>query len=127
MQVGLVLIGIMTATGCDRASQTGDQSAGVAQFGPKVPDAPDSSYQFESAVMLLQSEGEPISVQSPGYACPTVADIDGDGADDLIVGQFASGKMKWYRNTAGETKSPEYAVGQWIQSDDQPAQVPGVS
>lgn len=80
---------------------------------------------FESPVRLTAA-GELISVDRPGYACPTVADVDGDGVEDLIVGQFANGSMRFFRNIAPADAAPEYAAEQWITSNGEPAVVPGV-
>jgi hypothetical protein len=43
--------------------------------------------EFE-APKLITSEGKPIQVEAPGYAVPCLADLDGDGVRDLLVGQF---------------------------------------
>ncbi|MCK5132204.1 MAG: hypothetical protein KAR40_08660 [Candidatus Sabulitectum sp.] len=43
---------------------------------------------FEEPVLLGQSVG--------GCADPFVADWDDDGVDDLIVGQYSGGKIKWF-------------------------------
>lgn len=75
---------------------------------------------------MLHADGNPIAVEAPGYACPTLFDFDSDGVDDLIVGQFNGGKMTWYRNVAGANATPEYATGEWVHCGDEPAEVPGV-
>ena len=92
--------------------------------GP-IPEAKPSDYEFQAA-MRVEAAGEPIEVESPGYACPSLFDLDEDGAEDLIVGQFNGGKMKWYRNLSSPGEAPEYAEGEWINSGDSPAEVPGV-
>ena len=119
-----VCLAALIAAGCQPPSEANDSDQ-TTNLTPQLLNVPDSTYRFESCLRLTAG-GTPITVESPGYACPTVADVDGDGVDDLVVGQFAGGKMKWYRNTANETKAPEYAVGKWIQCDDEPAEVPGV-
>lgn len=96
----------------------------VARHEPSVGSS--ASYEFESA-MLVKADGERITVEEPGYACPTLFDLDKDGAKDLIVGQFMHGKMKWYRNVSSPDETPEYAAGEWITTGDSPAEVPGVS
>lgn len=125
---GLIALAISMTAGCE-PSET-DLLSGVSASQPEprlqLPDVPDSAYRFAPGVMLLAS-GEPISVESPGYACPTIADFDGDGVDDLVVGQFNGGKMSWYKNVASSDKAPKYASHQWIKTGDKPAEVPGVS
>jgi len=73
----------------------------------------------------LKAGGEFIQVESPGYACPAMFDVDGDEKLDLVVGQFSGGKMYFFKNV-GEGSEPEFAKGAWIQTDDDPAKVPGV-
>ena len=86
--------------------------------------ASESSYKFEKPVRLMVGD-EPISVDSPGYACPTMADVDGDGKVDLVVGQFAGGSMKFYKNIA-DSGPPQFEKGVWIKTGGKKATVPGV-
>ncbi len=74
---------------------------------------------------LLKAGDQPIAVESPGYACPTFVDIDGDDLKDLVVGQFKSGKMHAFKNT-GSNEAPAFAQGDWIRVGDKIAEVPGV-
>jgi hypothetical protein len=46
----------------------------------------------------LTAGGVPVRVDSPGYAAPCWADIDGDGKKDLLVGQFDGGMIRVYKN-----------------------------
>ncbi len=121
---GATLVASLTlfGTGCGR-SERGPTQVAVHSGAP--PSAPPSGYAFEAPVRLT-AKGEPIAVDAPGFACPTVADVDGDGADDLVVGQFASGKMKFFRNLASAGQVPQYDEAAWIQSQGKPAEVPGV-
>ncbi|MDA8564121.1 hypothetical protein N9L06_06675 [Mariniblastus sp.] len=129
-QAGLVCFALLCAVGCsqsnDITSSPSDQSSGTAIHWPPLPDVPDAPYEFNSG-MMLQAGGEPIAVESPGYACPTIADVDGDGVDDLVVGQFNGGKMHFYRNLSAADGLPKYASQQWISTGSTPAEVPGVS
>jgi FG-GAP-like repeat len=72
--------------------------------------------------MRLKAGGVAIRVESPGYAAPCCADVDGDGKKDLLVGQFNQGKIRVFKNL-GEGK---FAGGVWLQAEGQIAEVPGV-
>lgn len=80
-----------------------------------------SAAEFERPVRL-EAEGQPIRVNSPGYAAPCWADIDGDGKRDLLVGQFAGGRIQVYRNL----DDGKFAAGEWLQAEGEVAAVPGV-
>ena len=80
--------------------------------------------EFASPV-LLEAEGTPIKVEAPGYACPSWADWDGDGRHDLLVGQFAKGKIHFFKNEGGEGV-PKLRKGELLLSGKKPAEVPGV-
>lgn len=77
--------------------------------------------EFEQPVRLL-ADGKPVRVESPGYAAPGWADVDGDGKKDLLVGQFNQGKIKVYKNLGDD----KYAAGTWLQAEGDVAEVPGV-
>jgi len=77
--------------------------------------------EFEKPVRLTAG-GEAVRVESPGYAAPSWADIDGDGKKDLLVGQFRNGKIRVFKNL-GDGK---LAKGQWLQAEGKTAEVPGV-
>ena len=107
------------------------QQEPVQTVKPQSPVSPihqladSADYGFEAPVQLT-ADGDPIQVERPGYACPTMADVDGDGSIDLVVGQFNQGKMHFFRNIAGVGMPPEFAAGEWIMSGEEPATVPGV-
>jgi hypothetical protein len=77
--------------------------------------------EFDRPVRL-EAGGAAVRVESPGYAAPCWADIDGDGKKDLLVGQFNGGKIRVFKNL-GEGK---LAAGAWLQAQGQAAEVPGV-
>jgi hypothetical protein len=80
-----------------------------------------AAVEFKEPVRLT-AEGEAIRVESPGYAAPCWADIDGDGKKDLLVGQFRGGKIRFHKNL-GDGK---LAKGEWLQAGGADAEVPGV-
>ena len=80
-----------------------------------------SAAEFQPPVRL-EADGGPVRVESPGYAAPCWADIDGDGRKDLLVGQFRGGKIRVYRNL-GDGK---LAAGEWLKAEGAVAEVPGV-
>ena len=85
----------------------------------------DLAGMFEAPIRLKAGDNI-VSVESPGYACPTIADVDGDGRQDLVVGQFAGGYMQFCRNVAALGQPPEFAAAEWLKSGDDRAEVPGV-
>lgn len=78
-------------------------------------------FEFEEPVRL-EAGGEVVRVEAPGYAAPCLADLDGDGRKDLLVGQFSRGKIRVYRNEGDFT----FAAGKWLQAAGEVAEVPGV-
>jgi hypothetical protein len=80
-----------------------------------------SAAEFQPPVRL-KAGNVLVRVESPGYAAPCWADIDGDGAKDLLVGQFAEGKIRVYKNLGDGKLAP----GGWLQAQSEVAKVPGV-
>jgi hypothetical protein len=93
----------------------------LAALGLAVCVVPCGAADFEPPVRLKGGD-KAIRVESPGYACPSWADVDGDGKKELIVGQFAKGKMQVFKNLGGT----KFAAGTWLQADGKVAEVPGV-
>lgn len=100
--------------------------AGVLALAPALPQeaveatAPARTIRLGEP-QLLMAGGKPILTETPGYASPAWHDVDGDGRDDLVVGQFAGGKLQVFRSTADG-----FAPGTWIHAGGDVAEVPGV-
>jgi len=77
--------------------------------------------EFEKPVRLKGGDAF-ARVDAPGFASPCWADVDGDGAKDLLVGQFAGGKIRVYK---GDGKGA-LAAGEWLKAGGQVAEIPGV-
>jgi hypothetical protein len=85
----------------------GSVLCGAAEFAPPV---------------RLKADGVPIRVEVPGYAAPCLADVDGDGKFDLLVGQFNKGKIRVFKGLGKGL----FGKGTWLQADGKVAEVPGV-
>lgn len=83
--------------------------------------APLGAQGFEPPVRINAGEA-PINVDV-GHAAPFVADIDGDGLKDLLVGQFGEGKLRIYKNV-GTAKEPKFKDFEWFKADGDIARVP---
>ena len=77
--------------------------------------------EFQPPIRLMAGN-EAVRVESPGWACPCWADLDGDGKKDLLVGQFSQGKIRFYKNLGGG----KLAAGAWLKADGIDAEIPGV-
>lgn len=89
----------------------------LALLASAVPQGP----QFAPPVRLM-ADGKPIQVEAPGYAAPCWHDVDQDGKSDLLVGQFAGGKIHLFQGKGGT----EFAAGTWLQAGGKPVEIPGV-
>lgn len=70
---------------------------------------------------LVKAGGKPISVDV-GHAAPILVDFDGDGRNDLLVGQFGEGRLRIYKNV-GTNQKPTFDKFTWFQAGGKPAKV----
>jgi hypothetical protein len=89
-----------------------------------APDQPTRVEKdiFHRPVRLTAADGVINSGPFWGHSSPWVVDVDGDGANDLVVGDF-SGFFRFYRNE-GTNKQPRYAKAVNLKAGGVDAQVP---
>ena len=90
-------------------------------FVPFVFTSPQGP-PFEPPVRMRAGDSFVKVDEAPGFACPCWHDVDKDGKKDLVVGQFAGGKMKVYKGLGGGKLGP----GEWLRAGGAIAEVPGV-
>ena len=75
---------------------------------------PSGEENSELATPFRVKAGESFIDVEVGHAAPLFTDFDGDGLDDLLVGQFGEGKLRVYRNvgTLGEPRFTEHKLFQ---------------
>jgi len=61
----------------------------------------------------ITAGGQPIEVE--GFAAPFVGDFDGDGKNDLLVGQYILGRLRIYRNV-GTNARPKFDSFEWFKA-----------
>jgi hypothetical protein len=70
----------------------------------------------------IEAAGKPIDTEI-GHAAPWVADFDGDGVQDLLVGQFGGGAL-WIFHNEGTKAQPKLAAGMKFQAGGKDGVVP---
>jgi len=70
----------------------------------------------------LEAAGKPIDTDI-GHAAPFVGDFDGDGVNDLLVGQFGEGILWVYRNE-GTNARAKLAAGVKFKDGAKDGRVP---
>ena len=78
-----------------------------------------SAADFHPPIRLKVGDAA-IRVESPGYAFPCWANLQ--GKNHLLVGQFNQGKIRVFEHLGAQT----FAPGKWLQAEGQVAEVPGV-
>lgn len=70
----------------------------------------------------LEAAGQPIDTDV-GHAAPWVADFDGDGVQDLLVGQFGDGVL-WLCRNEGTNALPRLAAPEKFKQGKKDGRVP---
>ncbi|MCL6502899.1 MAG: VCBS repeat-containing protein [Pirellulales bacterium] len=93
-------------------------AAALGTMGSQGTAAQQSNGDLAPPVRLEAADG--VIDAEIGHAAPYLADIDGDGLADLLVGQFGGGKLRWYRNV-GTSGAPKFAGSAWVKAAGKPA------
>lgn len=93
----------------------------LALIGPALPGGAVPQGDLEAPIRL-EAAGKPIDTDV-GHAAPFVGDFDGDGIDDLLVGQFGGGILWIYRNE-GTNARPKLAAGVKFKEGKEDGTVP---
>ncbi len=91
------------------------------EITPDVPVRVEKDL-FHPPARLAAADGIIDSGHAWGHCGPWVADVDGDGVRDLVVGDF-SGFFRFYRNEGTDAK-PRYAKAVNLQAGGEDAKVP---
>jgi hypothetical protein len=75
------------------------------------------------APIHVTAGGKPIDVEYEGHAAPFFGDIDDDGVNDLLVGQFREGRLRIYRNL-GTNVEPKFETYVWLRDGAEDGRVP---
>jgi len=78
----------------------------VALAVPPVFDAP----------VAIRANGTPINVGVGGNASPFMVDWNGDAKQDLLLGQYDGGKVRFYANI-GTHYNPTFGGFAYLQAD----------
>ncbi len=68
------------------------------------------------APVAIEANGVPINVGTGGNASPFLVDWNGDGKQDLLLGQYLYGKVRFYANI-GSNFAPEFGDFEYLQAD----------
>src|SRR5262245_5940252 len=91
-------------------------------IGQTSPGPPARRLDDLAPPVRIEAAGKPIDT-AVGHAAPFVGDFDGDGVNDLLVGQFGDGLLWIYRNE-GTAVRPKLAAGVKFKDGREDGRVP---
>ena len=95
---------------------------GTLALGAATVFAEEKSPDFFEDPVRLQAGGDFVD-SDVGHAAPYLADFDGDGKIDLLVGQFGDGMLRVHKNV-GTNENPKYAKHEFFQVNGEDVKVP---
>ncbi len=75
------------------------------------------------APFRVEANGKPIDMDG-GFAAPYLADFDGDGISDLLIGQRGECKLRIYKNL-GTKAAPKFGPSAFFKAGGVDASLPG--
>lgn len=78
--------------------------------------------EFQKPVKITVA-GKPIDVQRSAHSAPFVGDFDGDGVNDLLVGEYHGGRLRVFRNV-GTNANPKFRGFEWFKASGDFGRVP---
>lgn len=115
-----ILLGgaVVCLTGC--CDKPKAELAHPFDFKPIVYNTIANAPELKAPKMFVDENNEVILVEKAGLAGPAFLDINSDGADDLLVGEFSGGKnsnVKVFENK-GTNTSPVYSSEFYYLKDE---------
>lgn len=134
----IVLMAMGCAPPADPVAKQGDTSTTVPATPPDQAAEDSQANSSESSVASIPSQSDelcaPTRLEADGrliniadyskyaHAGPTIADVDGDGDEDLLVGDFPG--HFWLFENDGDSGKPRYKKGVKLAAGGEAAKTP---
>ena len=112
---------VSSALNASRAASTFSEPARTALVAGMALGTPGLAGELAPPVRL-EAGGKPIDTDK-GHAAPWVTDFDGDGFQDLLVGQFGGGSL-WICRNEGTNAQPRLAAPEKFKQGKEDGRVP---